>query len=287
MIPQKTIEDMEVFAAQIRLETFKEFAALGFGHIGGAMSIADVLAVLYGGAMRYDPKNPEWEDRDWLVLSKGHSGPALYAALALKGFFPMEELKTLNRPGTNLPSHCSRINTAGIDLTTGSLGQGMSSAIGAAVASKILHGDNYVYLIVGDGELDEGQVWEGALFASHHGVSNLVAFVDKNGKQLDGPTDSICALGDIGAKFREFGWFVQEVDGHEVRALYESICKARDQKKKPSMIVMNTVKGKGCVLAEGVEHNHHMTLEDHNANKEEIKRLERTVEGLIARRMSR
>lgn len=284
MKSQEIVEDMEILAAQIRLETFKELATLGFGHIGGAMSIADVLAVLYGGIMRYDPKNPKWQDRDWLVLSKGHAGPALYAALALKGFFAIEELKTLNRCGTNLPSHCSRINTVGVDLTTGSLGQGMSSAIGAAIASKMLQADNYVYLIVGDGELDEGQVWEGALFASHHDVSNLVAFVDKNGMQIDGPTDCICSLGDIGAKFREFNWFVQEVDGHDVRALYESINKARNQKKKPSMIVMKTVKGKGCLLAERAEFNHHMMLVDPKENKEEIARLQRVVEDLVARK---
>lgn len=269
--------ELEIFAAQIRLETFREISDLGFGHIGGAMSIVDLLAVLYGQVMCFDPDNPDWESRDWLILSKGHSSPSLYAALALKGFFPLEQLSTLNRPGTSLPSHCSRIHTAGIDMTTGSLGQGISTANGVALASRIMGGCNHVFLILGDGELNEGQVWEGVLFAAHQKLSNLTMFIDANGKQLDGPTNEICALGDISKKFREFNWHVQEVDGHDVLALSTATYQAMDEQEKPSAIIMHTVKGKGCALAESLAYNHHLEFHDSNAIRKELSRLENVI----------
>ena len=154
------MQELRVFAAQIRLETLKTIGSLGFGHVGGSMSVADALAVLYGGVMNIDPKNPRWEDRDWCVMSKGHAGPAMYATLGLKGFYPVEEAYTLNKPHTNFPSHTDRQKTPGVDLTTGSLGQGMSTAVGAALGNKMDGRDSHVFVFVGDGECDEGQLPE-------------------------------------------------------------------------------------------------------------------------------
>ena len=156
------MQELRVFAQEIRVETLKTVGSLGFGHVPGAMSVIDALAVLYGEVMKVDPKNPHWEDRDWCVLSKGHAGPAMYATLGLKGFYPVEEAYTLNQPHTNFPSHTDRTKTPGVDLTTGSLGQGMSTATGAALGNKLDGRDNHVFVFVGDGECDEGQVWEAA-----------------------------------------------------------------------------------------------------------------------------
>ena len=273
---EKMRKDLERFAAEIRLETMREFKELGFGHVGGAMSIADTLAVLYGAVMNVDPSNPRWEDRDWLVVSKGHAGPAVYAILALKGFFPKEQLLTLNKPGTNLPSHCDRNKTPGIDMTTGSLGQGVSTAIGVALGNRLDKRNNYVYLIIGDGECDEGQVWEGALYAAHQKLDNLIAFVDDNTKQLDGYTRDVNDLGDLVEKFKSFGWHAVRVDGADVEQVYNAIMAAKEVKGKPSMIVLDTVKGKGCSFAENAASNHHMVVDPEKADMV-IKELERKV----------
>jgi transketolase len=260
MLNQSQIREFNRFATKIRIETVREIASLGRGHIGGSMSLAEVLAVLYGDVMKVDPANPGWKERDWLVVSKGHAGPAVYAALALKGYFPMEELNTLNRPGTNLPSHCDRNKTPGIDMTTGSLGQGASSAMGIALGNRIDGKNNYTYLILGDGECQEGQVWEAVMFAAQQRLSHLIAFIDNNRQQADGYTRDICVLGDLTHKFVDFGWFAQSVDGHDVAQIYEAIAKAKKQNKQPALIVLNTVKGKGCSFAEGKVNNHNMTV---------------------------
>ncbi|MDR2965522.1 MAG: transketolase, partial [Treponema sp.] len=249
---KEKLEYLKKQAKEIRKLTIEEIATLGTGHIGGSMSIVDLLALLYFHRMKIDPQKPRWEERDQLVVSKGHSGPAVYAALALKGFFPMDWLKTLNKGGTSLPSHCDRNKTPGIDMTTGSLGQGFSAAIGIALGLRIDKKSSVVYTIIGDGESNEGQVWEGALFAGHQKLSNLIAFTDYNKQQLDSYTKDIIDLGDLSAKWTQFGWFTQEVDGHDITALDAAIEKALAQKDKPSMIVMNTIKGKGCFFAEGI-----------------------------------
>jgi transketolase len=212
------------------------------------------------------------------VLSKGHSGPALYATLALKGYFPEEELLTLNQPKTRLPSHCDRNKTPGVDMTTGSLGQGMSTAIGVTLGNRMDGRANYTYLILGDGECDEGQVWEGALFAGHRKLNHLIGFVDDNAKQLDGYTKDICDLGDIAAKFAQFNWFAQDVDGADVAAVYAAIEKAKAQQQQPAMIVLHTVKGKGCSFAEKVMLNHHMAFTREQAD-EAIAVLEAELKG--------
>ena len=188
------------FACEIRIALLEEMKARGFGHIGGSLSVCDLLAVLYGKVMNYKPDDPKWADRDKLVVSKGHAGPAVYATLALKGFFPMEELKTLNRPGTNLPSHCDRNKTPGVDCTCGSLGQGTSQAVGIALGDKLKGRASRTFLVVGDGEIDEGQCWEAAMFTAGKKLTNLVWIVDDNKKQLDGPTDEIMPQFDLRAK---------------------------------------------------------------------------------------
>lgn len=262
----ENVNALERFALQIRLETLKELAHLGFGHIGGAMSVVETLAVLYGEVMRIDPHKPDWEDRDWLVVSKGHAGPAVYATLALKGYFPKEELLTLNQGGTNLPSHCDRNKTIGIDMTTGSLGQGVSSAIGIALGNRIDRRDSYTYLIIGDGECDEGQVWEGALFAAHQKLDHLIAFVDDNKKQLDGYTKDVLNLGRISQKFAAFDWHVQDVDGADVGRIHEAVEIAKSVAGKPSVIVLDTVKGQGVPFVEETLMNHHIVIAQEQAD---------------------
>lgn len=259
-------EKMKRLSADTRIELIKALTEAGFGHIGGSASIADVLGVLYGGVMNIDPENPAWEDRDWLILSKGHCGPALYATLGLKGYFPMEWLKTVNQKGTRLPSHCDRLKTPGIDMTTGSLGQGISSALGIAFGNRLKGKDNYIYCILGDGEIQEGQVWEGVQTAAHFKMDNFIAFVDDNKKQLDGRTMNICETYDVEAKFRSFGWHAQTVIGYDVEQIYYAIEQAKASKERPSVIILDTIKGLGVNFAEEVEFNHYMNIDWDMAN---------------------
>lgn len=268
------------FAADIRINTIRAIQSIGSGHIGGAMSICEVLAVLYGGVMNVNPNNPQQDDRDFFVLSKGHCGPALYATLALKEYFPVEELATLNRPGTRLPSHADRLKTPGIDMSTGSLGQGISAATGIAMGNKLLGLENYTYVIIGDGELQEGQVWEAACFASHQKLDRLIVFVDFNKRQLDGYVVDICDSGDIGKKFDSFGFNVLKADGTDVMDINNAIEKAKTNNNKPTVIILDTEKGQGCNFAEEAEFNHHMTVSEEMANSavaEIEKRFEATL----------
>jgi transketolase len=268
-----TLDYLKKRALEIRKMTLEEIGNFGSGHIGGALSMVDALAVLYFHRMRLDPARPRWEDRDWFVLSKGHSGPSLYATLALKGYFPVDWLETLNQGGTNLPSHCDRNKTPGIDMTTGSLGQGFSAALGIALGLRIDRKPSYVYTIIGDGESDEGQVWETALYAGGNKVNNLIAFTDYNKQQLDGWIKDVLPLGDLAAKWNAFDWFTQSIDGHDIAAIDAAIGAAQAQKDKPSMIILNTIKGKGAFFAEGVEKNHSMSFNRDKA-KEAITKLE-------------
>lgn len=255
-----TTRETKIFAAEIRKTVLYGLNTVKAGHIGGCMSMADLLAVLYDGVMNIDPKEPHLKTRDRLVVSKGHCGPAVYAALALKGYFPMEWMKTINLSQTRLPSHCDMNMVPGIDMTTGSLGQGMSTALGLAWGLRYQKINSYVYLVLGDGECDEGQVWEGALFAGTKKLNNIIAFVDQNLKQLDGYTKDIRDVGDLKKKFEDFGWFAQEVNGNDVDEIRNSISIAKLQTEKPSMIVLHTEKGKDCTFAKDVFYNHHMTF---------------------------
>ena len=255
-LEQSKKAELEKLALKIRIAAMEAIASRGSGHVGGSLSIADVLAVLYGAVMDYDPKNPKREDRDKLVCSKGHSGPAVYGTLAVQGFFPYEELKTLNRPGTNLPSHCDMNKTPGIDMTTGSLGQGTSAAVGLALADRLKGLKSRTFLIVGDGEADEGQVWEAAMFTAAKKVHNLVWILDNNKKQLDGYTKDILDTLDFREKFAAFGFDAVRIDGHDLEALYEALTK--EAADKPVAIILDTVKGKGIREVEETMSNHSM-----------------------------
>ena len=264
------------FSADIRISTIRSLAQAGFGHIGGSMSIADVLAVLYGGMMRIDPAHPDWSGRDYFVLSKGHCGPALYAALALKGYFPMDWLDTVNQPATRLPSHCDRQKTPGIDMTTGSLGQGISAAAGIALGLKLQKKENFVFCIVGDGELQEGQVWEAAASAAHQKLDRLVVFVDENKRQLDGYLCDICDPRDPVEKFRAFGWSAERVCGWDCEAIERAIRAAEAEGGTPHAVVLETEKGIGCSFAEREPFNHYMVISKEMAD-EAVAEIERRL----------
>ena len=259
-LPKNEKLRLERFAQEIRLTTMRTIAAFGEGHVGGALSIADLMAVLYARYLRVDPTNPHKPDRDKVVLSKGHCGPVLYATLALKGYFSMDELKTMNRFGTRLPSHCDMNRTPGIDMSTGSLGQGASTAAGIALADKIQGYTSNTYLILGDGECNEGQVWEMAMFAAQQKIDNLITFVDRNRQQLDGLTDDICRMGDLAEIFRGFGWFTVTVNGHDLDAVCDAIETAQAHSGSPCAIILETVKGKGWDEAEKRVLSHYMTI---------------------------
>lgn len=258
MLDKKQEKDLRRLALEIRIGTVEAIKSRGFGHIGGCLSVADALAVLYGAVMKVDPKNPGWEDRDKLVCSKGHAGPAVYAALALKGFFPYEDIKTLNQPGTKFPSHCDRTKTPGVDMTTGSLGQGTSLAAGMALGDKLKGRDSRTFLFVGDGEANEGQVWEAAMFTAAKKITNLVWVVDNNKKQLDGYVKDILDSGDLRAKFEAFGFEALRIDGNDLGQLYDALTKKAED--KPIAIILDTVKGRGVTEVEETMANHSMTV---------------------------
>lgn len=257
MNPEKLLE-LKKFALKIRIAEIEEFKSLGFGHIGGSLSITDALAVLYGAVMKIDPKNPKMEDRDKLVCSKGHAGPAIYATLALKGFFPYEDIKTLNAPGTHFPSHCDRTKTPGVDMTTGSLGQGTSLAVGIALGDKLKGLDSRTFLVVGDGESDEGQVWEAAMFTGAKKITNLTWLVDENKKQLDGYTMDILNTLDFVEKFKAFGFDAVRINGNDIEQLYDALTAPVGD--KPKAIILDTVKGAGVKEVEETMSNHSMNV---------------------------
>ena len=243
-------EKLELLALKIRIGVLEQMKARGFGHVGGSLSAAELLAVLYGRKMRYDAKDPQWPERDKFVCSKGHAGPVVYAALALSGFFPYDTLKTLNQPGTILPSHCDHLKTPGIDMTTGSLGQGASLAVGIALGDQLKGRSGHTYLLLGDGELNEGQVWEAAMFAAAKRITNITFLIDWNKRQLDGPVSDILEPFNIEEKFRAFGWNVIEIYGHSFDEIDAAFKAAAEFKGKPTAIIAKTVKGKGVSFME-------------------------------------
>lgn len=247
-------------ANEIRKETIRCIGTLGVGHIGGSLSLPEVLSVLYFDKMHIDPQNPKMEDRDRFILSKGHGGPAVYAALSLRGYFGPEWLDTLNQPETRLPSHCDMNRTPGVDMTTGSLGQGFSAAVGMALAAQLDKKNLYVYTIIGDGESQEGQIWEAAMLAGNRRLDNLIAFTDYNKMQLDNYIEADNGLYPLEDKWRSFGWHVQSVDGHDVGAIAHAIDNAQKVKGRPSMILLDTIKGKGGYFCEGQLGSHNMNV---------------------------
>ena len=266
---KKRIDEIKEKAFEIRCLTINEIASFGSGHIGGAMSISDLLALLYFDVMNVDPKNPGKEDRDRLVVSKGHAGPAVYASLALKGYFPKEMLSTLNQGGTSLPSHCDMLKTPGVDFTAGSLGQGFSAAAGIACGNRVKGVDAWTFSIIGDGESQEGQIWEAAEFAGAQKLDRLIAFEDLNGQQLDGYTKDIIPeeAEAVASRWTSFGWDTEVVDGHDVEALKNAIERAKGIKGKPHMIFMKTKKSYGYIPGEGIKANHSMPIKKEDAEK--------------------
>ena len=252
--------ELQKTANEIRKGIVSGVHAAKAGHPGGSLSAADVFTYLYFEEMNIDPANPKMAGRDRLVLSKGHGGPGLYAILALKGFFDMKEIYTLNKPGTMLPSHCDRLLTPGIDMTTGSLGQGLSAAVGMALADRIDGNGARVYCIIGDGESQEGQIWEAGMYAAQMKLGSLTCFLDLNGQQIDASVDEVNSLLDAGEKWRAFGWNVQEVNGHDVQAIYDAVEAAKTCTDKPIMIVILTVKGKGWKRIEGTTMSHSLSV---------------------------
>ena len=232
-------------AKQLRVDILKMITRAESGHTGGSLSIADVMALLYFHEMHVNPAEPDMADRDRLVLSKGHGAPCLYAALAEKGYFPKEWLDHLRQEGAVLQGHPDMKHTPGVDMTTGSLGQGFSAACGMAAAGKLDGASWRVYAVLGDGELEEGQIWEAAMFAHHYKLGNLTAFVDNNGLQIDGRITDVLSPEPIDEKFRAFGWHVIHADGHDVAALHDAVEEAKSVKGQPAVIIMKTVKGKG------------------------------------------
>ena len=246
----KTKKDLEIFATKVRMGVIEGTYCAKAGHPGGSLSIADVLTWLYTNEMNVDPKDPKKADRDRFVLSKGHAAPALYSALALKGFFPMEEIKTLRHKGALLQGHPDMKHIPGVDMSTGSLGQGISTACGMAIAAKKAGDDYRVYTILGDGEIQEGQVWEAAMFAGFKQLDNLVAFVDFNNLQIDGRMTDVMSTLPIDEKFKAFNWNVITIDGNDIEQIEEAYKQAREVKGKPTCIIGKTIKGKGVSFME-------------------------------------
>ena len=240
--------DLKKISLDIRCDVLKSIGHLGVGHIGGCLSVVELLSVLYFEAMNIDPANPKKPGRDRFICSKGHAGPAVYAALANRGYFDRKELLTLNESGTNLPSHCDMNRTVGIDMTTGSLGQGFSCAVGVALGSKLEEDGATIYTLIGDGESQEGQIWEAAMFAAAKGLDNLIAFTDYNKLQIDDLVAKVNDVAPLAEKWAAFGWNVIEVeDGNDVDQVSEAVRHAKlgVGSGKPTMVILNTLKGCG------------------------------------------
>ena len=245
-----TKKQLQIKACTVRMGVIEGVFNAKSGHPGGSLSVADILTYLYFDHMNVDPKNPKDENRDRFVLSKGHTAPALYAVLANKGFFPVSEIKNLRKPGAMLQGHPSMNRTPGVDMSTGSLGQGISTAVGMALAGKIDKKDYRVYTVLGDGEIEEGQVWEAAMFAAAKGLDNLCAVVDNNNLQIDGSIAEVNSPYPIPEKFRVFGWNVIEIYGHSFDEIDAAFKAAAEFKGKPTAIIAKTVKGKGVSFME-------------------------------------
>lgn len=244
------IEELAGKAREIRKHIIKMTCEAGSGHPGGSLSAADIVTALYFHEMRLDPSRPDWPDRDRFVLSKGHAAPVLYAALAERGFFPVEDLMTLRKLGSKLQGHPDMRKVPGVEMSTGSLGQGLSAANGMALAARLDNKDYRVYALLGDGEIQEGQVWEAAMAAAHYKLDQVTAFLDHNGFQIDGPVREVMSPEPVADKWRAFGWHVIVIDGHDLQQILDALAEAKTIEGKPTMIVAETVKGKGISFME-------------------------------------
>ena len=281
-ISEQEYHELERLAAKIRLDTLCSIKKMGQGHLGGSFSIVELLAVLHGKQLRVNPQDPQWADRDRLVLSKGHAGAALYSALANTGYFDRSWLWTINEGGTRLPSHPDRWKTPGVDATTGSLGQGTSMAAGIATGLRLAGKDNFVYLIVGDGELNEGQCWEAFQYIAHFKLNHCIVIIDDNKKQLDGPTKDILDPFDIQQKMTAFGFYTEKVPGADMQAIDEAIERCKAIEDQAVCIVLDSVKGQGVPFFEELDANHSVkftTDEINQAAEAAIKELTIKIEG--------
>lgn len=245
-----SVAEIERMAKKLRRHVITMIATAGSGHPGGSLSAADIVTSLYFKIMRHNPKNPQWLDRDRFILSKGHAAPVLYAALAECGYFPLAELSTLRKLDSRLQGHTDRLLTPGVEMSSGSLGQGLSFGIGIALAGKLDARDYQVYVLLGDGECDEGQIWEAAMAAAHYKIDNLTAIVDCNQIQLAGRTCDIMNLEPLADKWRSFNWHVLDINGHDINQILQAAKKAREIKQRPTVIIAHTIKGKGVSFME-------------------------------------
>jgi len=251
-----SIEEMEAMAKRLRRHIITMIGKAGSGHPGGSLSAVEIVTALYFNLLRHKPSDPQWSDRDRFILSKGHAAPLLYAALAECGYFPVDELSTLRQLDSRLQGHTDRTATPGVEMSAGTLGQGLSFAIGVALAGRLNSQDYRVYVLLGDGECDEGQVWEGAMAAAHFKVDNLVAIVDNNGQQIDGWNRDVMNLEPFNKKWQAFGWHLIEVDGHNLSQLIDAFDQAKLVKGQPTVIIAHTIKGKGVSFMENNPHFH-------------------------------
>ncbi len=268
-----SVEELNAKAKMFRRQILEMTFAAGSGHPGGSMSSIDIVTALYYNVLRIDPKNPNWPDRDRFVLSKGHVCPAVYAVLADLGFFPREALMTLRKSGSILQGHPDMHKTPGIEMSTGSLGQGLSVSCGMALAARLDSKSYRVYCLMGDGEVQEGNIWEGAMLASHLKLDNLTAILDRNRLQIDGNTEQVMSLEPLPDKWRAFGWNVLEIDGHDMHQILDSLNLAKRTKNRPTIIIANTVKGKGVSFMENQVgfHGRALTKEEMAKAMEELK----------------
>jgi transketolase len=250
-VSEEKIRELRDRARRMRIDILKMLHGCGSGHTGGSLSAADIMTALYFYKMRYDPQRPGWDGRDHFILSKGHAAPVLYTTLAHAGFLETAELCTLRKIGSRLQGHPDSKSLPGVEISTGSLGQGLSVACGIALARKLDKLPNRVYALLGDGELQEGQIWEAAMTAAHYKLDNLCALVDNNGLQIDGPVAKVMGVEPIADKWRAFGWDVQDIDGHDMAQLTAALDKAETVKGRPTAVVCRTVKGKGSKCFEG------------------------------------
>ena len=241
---------LKEIARQIRRDIVTMLAEAGSGHPGGSLSAVEIVTALYFKEMRIDPGNPQWPKRDRFILSKGHAAPVLFSALAERGYFPREELLTLRKINSRLQGHPDMKKAPGVEMSTGSLGQGLSAAVGMALAGKLDREDYRVFVLLGDGEVEEGQVWEAAMAAAHYQLDNLTAFLDHNHLQIDGPVDQVMSPEPLDRKYKAFGWHVISIDGHSFEEISRAVDEARGVKGKPTMIIAETVKGKGVSFME-------------------------------------
>jgi len=248
--PPQTISQLEQAAKELRRDVIRMLCQAKSGHPGGSLSAADIVAALYFRIMRHDPQNPSWPDRDRFIMSKGHAVPIVYAAMAGTGYFPKEELMTLRKLNSRLQGHPSAKDLPGLEASTGSLGQGLSIGLGMALGTRMDGRESRVYVMLGDGEIEEGQVWEAAMAAVHFKADNLIAILDRNGYQLDGATDEIMNINPVVEKWRAFGWRVLDIDGHAMHQVVHALEASRERTGRPTIIIAHTIKGKGVSYME-------------------------------------